>query len=128
MPAIRYSIAPQRLNVVNHYLSTSGSCNIWLKAAGHEFITAHIEGFICVAGSNHLKGAKLGKLLVRDISNGDGGETSEWKPVESNEFVFAMIIPGEKAPLCYVITGHDGWPITTLDEFRSFAKCPQSKY
>lgn len=124
MPAIRYSIAPQRLSIVSHRHRDSVTSKIWLKGAGREFIASDLIGFICVAGSNHLKSGKLGKLLVRDISNGDGGDASEWRPVDPNEYVFAMVLPGDDSHLSYVITGHDGWPITTLDEFRNFPKCP----
>lgn len=126
MPAIRYSVNPGQLAVVNHYVQPDALHKIWLKASMKEFIMAQVVGFICVAGSNHFRGGRLGKLLVRDITNGNG-DKCEWKPVPFDEYVFCLVAPGdEELPICRVVIGHDGWPITTLDEFRNFAKCLQS--
>ena len=127
MPAIRFTSAPNRLSVVNHYASPSALRKIWLKTTGYDFLVASLKGFICVAGTKHLKGGKLGKLLVRDVTNGTGDENSEWKTVPHNEFVYAMVLPGDEMPTCYAIFGDEGWPITTLDEFRNFPKCPPLK-
>lgn len=125
MPAIRYSVSPGHLTVVNHYSQPDVVQKIWLKGTHNEFITGRIVGFICVAGSNYFRGARLGKLLVRDITNGYG-ENCEWRTVAFDEYVYAMVLPGDEFPICRVLIGDEGWPITTLDEFRNFPKCLQS--
>lgn len=127
MPAIRFTSAPGRLSVVNHYAKPTSIYKIWLKSTGHDYIVARLAGFTCVAGSNYLGGAKLGKLLVRDITNGDGDENSEWRTISNNEYIYAMVLPGDEMPQCYALFGDEGWPITTLDEFRSYPKCPPLK-
>jgi hypothetical protein len=122
MPAIRFAQSPQLLRVANH-LNTNIECKVWLKGVGNTFIISNFAGFICVPGTAHLSGGRLGRVVIRDITNGDGEAESNWRPVPVNEFVFAMVVRNDPLPDAYVILGDNGWPITTVDTFRHFEKC-----
>lgn len=122
MPAIRYAQTPERLTVANH-VNDGVVYNLWLKGLGNTYVISKFAGFICVAGTAHLKGGRLGRVVVKDITNGDGGNNSIWRPVPTNEFVFAMVVRNDPNVDVYLILGDDGWPITTVDTFRNFEKC-----
>lgn len=122
MPAIRYAQTPERLIVANH-VNQGTSYRLWLKGIDNAFVMCDFAGFICVPGTAHLKGGRLGKVVVKEITNGDGGANSVWRQVPPTEFVFAMVIRNDPKIDAYLILGDDAWPITTVDKFRNFEKC-----
>lgn len=122
MPAIRFAQSPGRLLVANH-LGFNIDHKLWLKGTGNTFVISRFAGFICVPGTAHLTGGRLGRLVVREITCGDGAVDSEWRPVPASEYVYAMVVRNDPQPDAYVILGDRGWPITTVDKFRNFEKC-----
>lgn len=110
MPAIKVidSLGTTKLTV-SHPVAKSG------PVVATNFGRAELVGFICTQGTKFLKDAKLSKVFVEAITNGDGREEMDWQLVAPGDGVYSMIIIGNGNPReeCYVLVNDEGWPILT---------------
>ena len=77
------------------------------------FGLAIFQGFICTQGARYLNAAKLGKVKVFSITNGEGQEDDTWRPVAEADAVYAMITiaNGNPREQCHILVNDEGWPI-----------------